>query len=117
MTSPRPHEETSSKGDTTTSQTADVSSSVASVVSTIFVGPILRLCQPQMPTPITMETSGDLVQKATKEGRLQFGERPKMQVDSDPLKVEEALYLEPLECMMVETIEGLMEAFDVAYLA
>lgn len=37
----------------------------------------------------------DLVQKTLKEGRLQFGERPKMQVDSDPLKVDDALYLEP----------------------
>lgn len=33
----------------------------------------------------------DLVQKALKEGRLQFGERPKIQMDSDPLKVEEAM--------------------------
>ena len=43
----------------------------------------------------------DLVQKALKDGRLQFGEKPKMQVDEDPLKVEEALYSEPLDCMMV----------------
>ncbi|XP_058727724.1 uncharacterized protein LOC131599348, partial [Vicia villosa] len=38
----------------------------------------------------------DLVQKALKEGRLQFGEKPKssMQVDTDPLQVEEAHYTE-----------------------
>ena len=41
-----------------------------------------------------------------KDGRLQFGEKPKMQVDTDPLKVEEALYLEPLDCMMVGTNES-----------
>lgn len=52
----------------------------------------------------------DLVQKALKEGKLQFGERPKMQVHSDPLKVEEALYFEPFECMMVETTDGLNES-------
>ncbi|XP_050914946.1 uncharacterized protein LOC127129873 [Lathyrus oleraceus] len=51
----------------------------------------------------------DLVQKALKEGKLQFGERPKMQVDSDPMKVEEALYYEPFECMMVESTDGPME--------
>lgn len=39
-----------------------------------------------------------------------------MQVDSDPLKVEESLYAEPLECMMVETTDGLVEAFDEASL-
>lgn len=52
-----------------------------------------------------------------KEGRLRFGERPKMQVDSDPLKVEEALYVEPLECMMVETIDGLIEVSKAVLLA
>ena len=56
------------------------------------------------------------MQKALKEGRLQFGERPKMQVDSDPLKVEEALYSEPLECMMVETTDSLIEASEAASL-
>ena len=30
-----------------------------------------------------------------------------MQVDNDPLKVEEDLYSEPLDCMMVEATEGL----------
>lgn len=29
-----------------------------------------------------------------------------MQLDSDPLKVKEALYSEPLEYMMVETTDG-----------
>lgn len=51
----------------------------------------------------------DLVQKALKEGRIQFGERPKMQVDFDPLKVEEAMYAKPLEWLMVETTDGLIE--------
>lgn len=40
-----------------------------------------------------------------------------MQVDSDPLKVEEALYAEPLECMMVETTDGLIEVSKVTSLA
>ncbi|KAI5418082.1 hypothetical protein KIW84_042645 [Lathyrus oleraceus] len=61
MTSPRPHEETSSAGDTTTSQTADVGSSMASAISAMFVGPILTLCQPQTPTPITMGTFGQYI--------------------------------------------------------
>lgn len=57
------------------------------------------------------------MQKALKEGRLQFSERPKIQVDSDPMKVEEALYSKPLECMMVETTNGLVESSDVVSLA
>lgn len=55
--------------------------------------------------------------KALKKGRLQFNERKKMRVDSDPLKVEKALYSEPLECMMVETTDGLVESSDVVSLA
>lgn len=39
-----------------------------------------------------------------------------MQVDSDPLKVEEALYSEPLECMMVEATDGIMESSDMVSL-
>ncbi|KAI5428999.1 hypothetical protein KIW84_033844 [Lathyrus oleraceus] len=178
MTSPRPHEETSSAGDTTTPQVVDTGSNTALTGSTKFVGPILMMCHPQTPTQTTMGTMGqhmpsytapihrtlgmptefmenmhnfgltyndtssspfplyqgfgpsatpfgrppgfkltsqsvpiftDLVQKALKEGRLQFGEMPKMQVDSDPLKVEEALYVEPLDCMMVDTTDGLIE--------
>ncbi|KAI5409288.1 hypothetical protein KIW84_054920 [Lathyrus oleraceus] len=61
-------------------------------------------------------SSQDLVQKALEEGRLQFCERRKMQVDSDPMKVEEALYFEPLECMMVETTDCLVESSDVVSL-
>lgn len=57
------------------------------------------------------------MQKALKEGRFQFGKRPKMQVDSDPLKMQEALYSEPLECMMVKTTDGLVESSDMASLA
>ena len=48
----------------------------------------------------------DLVQKSLKEGRLQFGEKPKMQVDTDPMKVEEALFVKHYECMMVEATKG-----------
>lgn len=40
-----------------------------------------------------------------------------MQVDSNPLKVEEALYSKPLECMMMETTNGLIESLDVVSLA
>ena len=47
------------------------------------------------------------MRKALKDGRLQFGEKRKMKVDSDSLKVEEALYSEPLDCMMVEATERL----------
>ncbi|XP_050896651.1 uncharacterized protein LOC127103431 [Lathyrus oleraceus] len=59
----------------------------------------------------------DLVLKALKEERFQFGERPKMQVDYDPLKVEEALYAEPPECMMVDTNNGLIEVLNTTSLA
>lgn len=38
-------------------------------------------------------------------------------MDSDPLKVEETLYSEPLECMMVETTDGLVEASKETSLA
>ena len=58
MTSPRPHEETSSTGDTMTPQAADTGSSMASTVSIAFVGPILPSRQPQAPTPTTMGTMG-----------------------------------------------------------
>ncbi|KAI5424314.1 hypothetical protein KIW84_030490 [Lathyrus oleraceus] len=142
MTSPRPHEVTSSAGDIMTPQAVDTGSSTASTSSTTFVGPILTSCQPQMPTPTTMGTMGDtssspfpryqgfgtletpfdrplrdLVQKALKEGRLQFGERPKMQVDIDPLKVEEELYVDPLECMIVEATDGPLEVLKATPLA
>lgn len=40
-----------------------------------------------------------------------------MPMDSDPLKVEEALYSEPLKCMMVETTDGLMESSGIVCLA
>lgn len=58
MTSPRPHKETSSEGDTAKSQTIDIDSSMASAVSTIFVGLILTLIRPQTLTPTTMGTFG-----------------------------------------------------------
>ncbi|XP_050889499.1 uncharacterized protein LOC127094751 [Lathyrus oleraceus] len=49
-----------------------------------------------------------LVQKAMKDGRLQFGENPKslMKVDSDPKKTEDANYTKPMEILMVEAAEG-----------
>lgn len=40
-----------------------------------------------------------------------------MQVDYNPLKVEEALYAEPLECMMVYTNNGLIEVLNATSLA
>lgn len=49
-----------------------------------------------------------LVHKALKEGMLQFREKPKasMQVDSNPLQVEETHFDEPIEIQMVEATEG-----------
>lgn len=49
------------------------------------------------------------MQKTLKEGKLQFGEKPTtlMQVDSDPLQVEEAHFAEPVEILMVEATDGL----------
>lgn len=40
----------------------------------------------------------DLVHKALKEGMMQFGEKPKasMQVEYDPLQVEEEHFVEPV---------------------
>lgn len=58
LTSPRPHEEASLAGDTTTPRATDTGSRVASAFSTAFVGPILTSCQPQTPTPTTMGTMG-----------------------------------------------------------
>ena len=50
----------------------------------------------------------DLVLKALKEGRLQFGKNIKgsMKVDVDPLHTEEAHYTEPVEVLMVEVADG-----------
>ena len=58
MVSPRPHEETSSGGDTVASQTIDVGSGIIPTVLTAYSGPILTPCQPQTLTPTTAETSG-----------------------------------------------------------
>lgn len=73
MTLPQPHEETSSVGDTTTSQTADVGSSVASAVSIVFMGPILTLCHPQTPTPTTMGTVGQYMLNFTVPMHITLG--------------------------------------------
>src|SRR4051812_17700669 len=58
----------------------------------------------------------DLVQKALKEGSMQFGEKPKssMPVDVDPLLVREANYTELFDVMMVETTEGFDEKKNFA---
>lgn len=49
-----------------------------------------------------------MVQKALTDGKLLFGEKPKssMKVDSDPIQIKYAHYVEPLEIMMVEATEG-----------
>lgn len=49
------------------------------------------------------------MQKALKEGILEFREKPKalMEVDSDPLQVKEASFVEHVKILMVEAIEGL----------
>lgn len=50
----------------------------------------------------------DLVQKALKEGMLQFGKKPKasMHVDVNMLQIEDARYTKPVEILMVENTEG-----------
>lgn len=50
----------------------------------------------------------DLVQKALNDGRLQFGEKPKLtiKVDVDPMHMEEAQYVEPIEILMMDVIDG-----------
>lgn len=51
----------------------------------------------------------DLVQNTLNNGRLKFGDKhnPPMKIDVDPLEVEEAYFINPVEIMMVETTEGL----------
>lgn len=46
----------------------------------------------------------DLVQKTLTEGRLKFGDKAKaqMKIDIDPLQVSYAMYIEPINCLMVE---------------
>lgn len=50
----------------------------------------------------------DLVQKALKDGRLQFGKKPKssMKRYSDPMQTEDAHCVKPVEILMVEVAEG-----------
>ncbi|MCI81113.1 myb-related transcription factor, partial [Trifolium medium] len=50
----------------------------------------------------------DIVQKAINEGCLKFDEKskPQMKIDSDPLQVTEASYIEPFECLVVEAMEA-----------
>ncbi|XP_045831592.1 uncharacterized protein LOC123922985 [Trifolium pratense] len=50
---------------------------------------------------------GDLVQKALKDGRLKFKEKPKqqMKIDEDPLQISDASYVEPVECLMIDAMD------------
>ncbi|MCI96985.1 myb-related transcription factor, partial [Trifolium medium] len=50
----------------------------------------------------------DIVQKGLNEGRLKFDEKskPQMKIDSDPLEVAEASYVEPFECLVVDAMEA-----------
>ncbi|PNX59109.1 hypothetical protein L195_g051249, partial [Trifolium pratense] len=52
-------------------------------------------------------SSKDLVQKALKDGRLKFGEKPKqqMKIDEDPLQISDASYVEPVECLMIDAMD------------
>lgn len=53
----------------------------------------------------------DLVQNTLNEGRLKFAKgNPPMKIDSDPLQVEDASYVEPIAIYMVEITED----FDMA---
>jgi hypothetical protein len=47
-----------------------------------------------------------LVQKALNEGRLNFGDKskPQMQIDVDPLNVSNAMYAEHVDCIMVDVV-------------
>lgn len=55
-----------------------------------------------------------LVQKDLKEGKLQFGEKPKttMKVDSNPIQTKDSHYAEHMEILMVEATEGFKEEAD-----
>lgn len=72
MVSPRPHEETSSTGDTSASQITNVGSSAKPTVSIPFNGIILTSCQPQTPMP-TMGTSGQYMPSFTVPLRRTLG--------------------------------------------
>ncbi|XP_058752733.1 uncharacterized protein LOC131625915 [Vicia villosa] len=51
----------------------------------------------------------DLVHKTLKDGRLQFGEKPKasMKIDIDPLHVADANFVKPTEVFMLEITDDL----------
>lgn len=51
---------------------------------------------------------GDSVQRALDEGRLKFADKAKypVQVGFDPLQINDAIYAESLECLMVEATES-----------
>ena len=53
----------------------------------------------------------DLVQKALNEGRLKFGDKakPQMQVDVDPMKVVDEMYVEVANCNVVEAMIGVVK--------
>lgn len=50
-----------------------------------------------------------MVQNTLNDCRLKFGDKhdPPMKIDADPIEVEEAHFINPVEIMMVETTEGL----------
>jgi len=56
-----------------------------------------------------------LVQKALNEGMLKFGDKSKlqMQVDVDPLKIVDAIYIEVVECNVVETIIDVINRLSI----
>lgn len=73
MVSPRPHEETSSAGDTVVSQTTDVGFGIISTVSTAYNGPILTLRHPRMPTSPPTGMSGKYMPSFTVPMRRTLG--------------------------------------------
>ena len=57
----------------------------------------------------------DLVQRGLNEGRLNFGNKtkPQMQVDVDPLKDVDAMYAEVASCNVVEAITDIVENDEI----
>lgn len=58
----------------------------------------------------------DLIQNAIQEGRLKFGEKPRsqMKIDSDPLQVADAHYIEPNDVNMVEVTDDFNNTINMA---
>jgi hypothetical protein len=55
------------------------------------------------------------VQRGLNEGRLRFGdkEKPQMQVDGDPLKDVDAMYMEVASCNVVEAVANAVKILSV----